>query len=110
MNDQNLSHLEVTEVVLVYCNIVYNNYQQDSRDLYIFVPNKLFVQLFDISPQKFIFLKSFNSEFSYVQVPFAGLNSKPLGIKVDKVADKSWKSQKLHLGVIDEQLHMKRKI
>ena len=58
MKDQNLSHLEVTEVVLAYCNIVYNSYQQDSRDLYIFVPNKLFAQLFDILPQKLIFLKN----------------------------------------------------
>ena len=97
MNDQNLFHLEVTEVVLVYCNIVYNNYQQDSRDLYIFVPHKLFIQLLDISPQKLIFLKTFNSEFSYVQARFADRNSKRLGIKVDKVADKIMKVSKTSL-------------
>ena len=44
-NDENVPHLEITEVVLVYCNIVDNNYhdyQQDSRVLYTFVPNKPF--------------------------------------------------------------------
>ena len=55
-NDANLSHLEVTTVILVYCNKVNNNYQQDSRVLYKFVPNKLFGQLLDISP-KYITLK-----------------------------------------------------
>ena len=39
-NGENVHHLEVTEVVLVYCNIVSNDYQQDSRTLYISVPNK----------------------------------------------------------------------
>ena len=33
-------HLEITEVVLVHCNIVNNDFQQDSRVLYTFVPNK----------------------------------------------------------------------
>ena len=51
-NDENgeiLSHLEISEVVLIHCNIVNNNYQQYSRILYAFVPNKSFGQLFDIS-------------------------------------------------------------
>ena len=29
-NGENVPHLEVTEVVLVHCNIVNNDYQQDS--------------------------------------------------------------------------------
>ena len=41
-NGENISHLEITEVVLVHCNIVNNDYQQDSRILYTFIPNKLF--------------------------------------------------------------------
>ena len=41
-NGENVPHLEITEVVLVHCNIVNNNYQQDSRVLYTFVPNKPF--------------------------------------------------------------------
>ena len=46
---------EITEVILVYCNIFNNNYQQDSRALYTFVPNKSFGQLLDISLKNFIF-------------------------------------------------------
>ena len=41
-------HLEITEVVIVHCNIVNKGCQQDSRILYIFVPNKSFGQLLDI--------------------------------------------------------------
>ena len=49
-NDENVPQLEITEVVLIHCNILSNNYQQDSRILYTFVPNKSFGQLLDISP------------------------------------------------------------
>ena len=63
-NGGNVPHLEVTEVVLVHCYIVNNDYQQELRVLYAFVPNKLFGQSLDISPKNFIFLKTFDSEFS----------------------------------------------
>ena len=59
---ENVPNLEITEVLLVRCNIVNNDYQQDSRVLYTFIPNKLFGQLQDISPKNVIFLKTFNSE------------------------------------------------
>ena len=36
-NGENMPHLEIKEVVLVCCNIVNNDYQQDSRVLYMFV-------------------------------------------------------------------------
>ena len=62
-NGKNLSHLEITEVVLIHSKIVNNSYKQNSGDLYTFVPNKSFVQLLDISPKNFIFLKTFDSEF-----------------------------------------------
>ena len=45
-----MPNLEITEVVLVHCNIGSNYYQQDSRVLYTFVPNESFGQLLDISP------------------------------------------------------------
>ena len=77
----NVPHLEVTEIVLIYCNIVNNNYQQDLRVLYTFVPNKSFGQLLDISPKIFIFLKSFHSQFSYIEVWFTYQNSKLLEIE-----------------------------
>ena len=54
-NDENVPYLEVTEVVLVHWNIVNNDYQQDSKVLYIFLPNKSFGELVDTSPKNFIF-------------------------------------------------------
>ena len=80
-NSENVPHLENTEVVLILCNVVNNGYQQDSRVLYKFLPNKSFGQLLDISPKKLIFLKTFNSEFSYIEGWFADENSKPLEIE-----------------------------
>ena len=47
-NGENVIHFEITEVVLIYCNMVDNGYQHDSRVLYTFVPNNLFGQLLDI--------------------------------------------------------------
>ena len=67
-NGENVPHLEITEVVLVHCNIVNNDYQQDSRVLYTFVPNKPFGSLLEISPKNHIFLKTFNSEFQALEV------------------------------------------
>ena len=77
-NGENVPHLEITEVVLVHCNIVDNNYQQNARVLYRFIPNKSFGQLLDISPKNFIFLKTFISEFSFTEGWFTDQSSKPL--------------------------------
>ena len=52
-----MPHLEITEVVLVHCNIVKYDYEQYSRVLYKFIPDKLFGQFFDISAKNVIFLK-----------------------------------------------------
>ena len=54
-NGENVSHLEITEVVLIHCNIVKNDYQQNSTILYTFVPNKSFGQLLDIYPKTLYF-------------------------------------------------------
>ena len=62
--------LEITEVVLVHCNIVNDNCQQNSRILYTFISNKLFSPLLDISPKNFTFLRTLNSEFLYIEVWF----------------------------------------
>ena len=80
-NGENVPHLEITEVVLVHCNIVNNDYQQDSRVLYTFVPNKPFDSLLEISQMKHIFLKTFNSEFQEIMVWFTDQNSKSLEIE-----------------------------
>ena len=67
-NGEHVPHLDITEVVSIHCSIANNDYQQDSRVLYTFVPNKLFGQLLDVSPKNVIFLKTFDSEFSYIEV------------------------------------------
>ena len=77
-NDENVPHLEITEEVLVHCNIVNNDYQQDSRVLYTFVPNKPFGSLLEISPTNDIFLKTFNSEYDEIMVWFIDQNSQLL--------------------------------
>ena len=61
-NGENVPHLQITEVVLVHCNLVNNDHQQVSRMLHTFVPNKPFRNLSEISPKNHIFLKTFNSE------------------------------------------------
>ena len=62
-NGKNVRHLEITEKELVQCNIVDNEYQQDSRILYTFVPNKPLGSLLEISPSNHIFLETLNSDF-----------------------------------------------
>ena len=76
--DISLAYLKITEVILRHCNVVINSYQQNSRVLYIFAPNKSFGQLLYISPEKFIFLKTFDSECLYIEVQFTDKNSDPL--------------------------------
>ena len=58
-NGENVPHLEVVELVLAHCNLVNNAYQQDSRILSTFVPNKTFGSLLEISPTNYVFLKTF---------------------------------------------------
>ena len=80
-NGENVPHLEIKEVVLVYCYIVNNDYQQDSRVLCIFVSNKPLGSLLEISPANHIFLKTFNSEFQTIEAWFTDQNTKPLEIE-----------------------------
>ena len=67
-NGENVPHLEITQVVLIHSNIVNNDYQQDSKVLYTFLPNKPFGSLLEISPTNYIFLKTFNSEYDEMKV------------------------------------------
>ena len=80
-NGENVPHLEITEVVLVHCDIVNNDYQQDSRVSYTFVPNKPFGSLLEISPKNHIFLKTLNSEYDEIKVWFTDQNSRPFKIE-----------------------------
>ena len=83
-NVENVPHLEIVELVLIHCNIVNNDYQQNLRILYTFVPNKPFGSLLEISPSNHIFLKTFNSEFQEVEVWFTDQNNNPLEVE-DKI-------------------------
>ena len=83
-NGENVPHLEITQVVLVHCDIANNDSQQDSRVLYTFVPNKPFGSLLEISPTNQIFLKTFNSEYDEINVWFTDQNSQALEI-VDRI-------------------------
>ena len=80
-NGEHVPHLEITEVVLVHCNMVNNHYQHDSGVLYTFVPNKSFGSLLDISPSNHIFLKTFTSEYDEIVVWLTDQNSKRLEIE-----------------------------
>ena len=83
-NGENIPHLEAVELVLVHCNLVNNDYQQNSRILYTFVPNKPFGSLLEISSPNHIFLKTFNSEFQEIKVWFTDQTSKSLEVE-DKI-------------------------
>ena len=69
-NSEHVQNLEIVEVVLIYCNVVNNNYQQTPKLLFTFVPDKMFGQLITISPHPLIMLNTTNTEFSYIEVWF----------------------------------------
>ena len=62
-NGENVPWLEFSEVFLVHCNIVNNQYQHDARFLSIFVPSKSLDQLINILPTNHIYMATFHSEF-----------------------------------------------
>ena len=76
--------MKLLKSLLVHCNIVNNDYQQDSRVLYLFILNKSFGQLLDISSKKFVLKKTLNLDFSYIEIWFTDQNSKSLEIE-DKI-------------------------
>ena len=78
---EDVPKLESVEVVLVHCNLVNNSYQQASKVLFTFVPNKQFGQLITISPHSITMLKTTNSEFPFIQVWFTDQNNRPLEIE-----------------------------
>ena len=83
-NGEDEPKLESVEVVLVHCNLVNNSYQQASKVLFTFVPNKQFGELITIPPYSLTMLKTTNTEFQSIQVWFTDQNNRPLEI-VDSV-------------------------
>ena len=80
-NSENVPILENVEVVLVHCNLVDNSYQQASKVLFTFVPNKQYGQLISVSPYSLIFLKTMNTNFSKIEVWFTDQNNNALEIE-----------------------------
>ena len=81
-NSENVPRLENVEVVLVYCNLVNNSYQQHSRVLFTFVPTKQYGQLISISPRSLVFFfKMMNTEFSEIEVWFTDQNNNALEVE-----------------------------
>ena len=83
-NGENEPHLEIVKLVLVHCNLVNNDYQQNSRILFTFVPNKTFSSLLEILPKNHVFLKTFNSVFQEIKIWFTDQTSKLLEVE-DKI-------------------------
>ena len=80
-NSENVPRLENVKVVLVQCNLVNNSYQQHSRVLFTFVPNKQYGQLISISPNSLIFLKTMNTDFSEIDIWFTDQNNNALEVE-----------------------------
>ena len=78
---EDMPKLESVEVVLVHCNLFNNSYQQASKVLFTFVPNKQFGHIITIAPHSLTILNTTNTEFSSIGVWFTDQNSKQLQIE-----------------------------
>ena len=77
-NGTNVPQIEQFHSVLIHCNVVQNDFQQDSKLLYSFVPDKSFGQLLFIEPQQSIRLKTIDSVFDYIDISFTDQDNRPL--------------------------------
>ena len=69
------------EVVLVQCNLVDNQYQQNSEVLYTFRPSKSYAYLLNVEPSNLVFLKTLNTKFDEIIIKFTDQNDRPLEIE-----------------------------
>ena len=72
--------LESVDLLLAHCNLVNNSYQQASKVLFTFVPNKKYGQLITVSTETLIMLKAVKTEFSFIEIWFADQDNRPLEI------------------------------
>ena len=77
MKLQNVPSLEVVEVVLIQCNKVDNQYQQNSEVLNTFITNKSYAYLLNIEPSNLVFLKTYNTAFNEIIITFIDQNGRP---------------------------------
>ena len=80
-NSELVPKLESVDLVLVHCNVVNNSYEQASKVLFTFVPNKKYDQLITVSPHSLIILETVNTEFSFIEIWFTDQNNRPLEIE-----------------------------
>ena len=80
-NSELVPKLESVDLVLVHCNVVNNSYQQASKVLFTFVPNKRYSQLITVSPETLIMLKTVTTEFSFIEIWFTDQDNRPLEIE-----------------------------
>ena len=80
-NSELVPRLENVKTVLVHCNLVENTYQQASKVLFTFVPDKSYGQLMNISPHSLTMFKTQNSEFLQIKVWFTDQNNNSLEIE-----------------------------
>ena len=69
----------------MHCNLVENDYLQNSKLLYEFVPDKKFGKLISVVPPVFIQYKTSEALFDYIEIWFTDQNNKSLQIE-DKVS------------------------
>ena len=67
--------------VLLHCDIVQNDYLQNSKLLYEFAPDKTFGQLIFVKPPVFIQCKTIDSIFDYIEIWFTDQDNNSLQIE-----------------------------
>ena len=80
-NGQNVPELEQVHSVLLHCNVVHNDYLQNSKLLYTFVPDNAFGQLLSIQPKALIQSKTTDSIFDHIEIWFNDQNNNSLQIE-----------------------------
>ena len=80
-NGEKIPILEVAEVVLIQCTLLDNQYQQKSKVLYTFTPNKSYAYLLNAEPSNLLFLKTYNTQFVGIMITFTNQNGRPLEIE-----------------------------
>ena len=80
-NSELVPKLESADLLLVHFNLVNNSYQQASKVLFTFVPNKKYGQLITVSPETLTMLKTVNTEFSFIEIWFTDQDNRPLEIE-----------------------------
>ena len=80
-NGENVTKLEIVDVILMHCNVVNNSSQQASKILFTFVPDKQFGQLITVAPHSLTMLKTTNTELGSIEVWFTDQNNGPIEIE-----------------------------